>query len=209
MEDRWEGAYSEVNVALRPQIYGEHWPAMAPSMQAMYAHSRTHTYLNCWYVGQGESYAMWKLYDAAAKGVAIRTTAGLLQASLVGEHRPEISGARVNYVDYSKTYIPEGNLFLPYIYKRLSFSHEMEYRLLAMWSARVLETDEHQTAIRSEPDLPPQFLREAVDLGVLIDAIYVSPDAPGWVARTVADVASKYLPSVDVRHSDLAADPVS
>jgi hypothetical protein len=127
MEDRWEGAYSEVNVAVRPSLYGEHWAMMARSMPAIYKYARTHTYLNCWYMGAGESYAMWKIYDAAGKGVAIRATVGRLKESLVGSRKPPIAGAKVQYVDYSTTFIPEGNSFFPYVHKRSSFSHESEY----------------------------------------------------------------------------------
>jgi len=208
MEDRWEGSYSEVNLALRPSLYGEQWAIMAPAMPQMYQHGRTHTYLNCWYLGSGESYAMWKIYDAAGKGVAIRTTAGRLKESLIGPCRPVIFGAKVQYADYGKSFIPEKNLFLPYIYKRSSFSHESEYRLLAMWSPKVLEMDEQNRAICREPDLPPLFLREHVNLDRLVEAVYVSPDAPDWVARVVREVTGKYMPHLDVRHSDLAADPV-
>jgi hypothetical protein len=208
MEDRWEGAYSEVNIAARPSVYGENWPIMAPVMSAMYQHGRTHTYLNCWYMGEGESYAMWKIYDAAGKGVAIRTTAGRLKESLIGTRQPPICGAMVQYVDYTKTFIPEGNLFLPYMHKRPSFSYENEYRLLAMWSPEVLEMDEQKVATRTEPDVPPPFLREPVQLDRLVEAVYVSPDSPDWVARVVRQATGMYMSSLDIRHSDLAADPV-
>ena len=72
----------------------------------------------------------------------------------------------MKYVDYDATFIPEGNLFFPYMHKRLSFEFEREYRLLAMWSPKSLEVDDHNTVVRSEPDDPPLFLRERVDLGV-------------------------------------------
>lgn len=208
MEDRWEGAYSMVNVAARPDLYAEHLDVMSKTMPLMYQHARTRTYLNCWYVGEAQSYAMWKLYDAAGKGVAIRTTGARLKRALVGDHRPALSGAKVQYVDYDATFIPEGNLFLPYIHKRESFEFEHEYRLLAMWSPKSLEVDEHNTAVRTEPDLPPPFLREQVELAVLIERVYVSPDAPAWVAGVVREVTARYRADVDVVHSDLAADPV-
>jgi hypothetical protein len=208
MEDRWEGAYGPMNVSLRPEMYGEHWEKMAPTMGLVYRHARTHTYLNCWYIGEHESYAMWKLYDAAGKGVAFRTTAGRLHRALIGDHRPRIAGAQVSYVDYNNTVIPEGNLFFPYVHKRLSFAHEQEYRLLAMWSPKVLEMDEHNAAVLSEPDNPPLFIRENVDLGLLLETVYVSPDAPSWVARVVANATEKYVDNVSVIQSDLAADPV-
>ncbi len=77
-----------------------------------------------------------------------------------------------------------------------------------MWSPKTLEVDEHNTAVRTEPDLPPLFLREQVELAVLIERVYVSPDAPAWVAGVVRDVTARYMADVDVVHSDLAADPV-
>ncbi|MBO1030961.1 DUF2971 domain-containing protein [Tessaracoccus sp. SD287] len=209
MEDKWEGSFSDLNVAERPAIYAEHWSeSFAKAMHNLYLHGRTHTYLNCWYMGDAESYAMWKLYDAAGKGVAVKATIGRLQASLKGVHRPEVCGSQVKYVNYATTYIPERNLFLPYIHKRLSFAHEQEYRLLAMWSPKVLETDQNNTATLTEPDVPPVLLREAVDLDELIGSVYVSPDAPDWVAKVVSEVTRQYLPRLEVRHSDLAADPV-
>jgi len=208
MEDRWEGSYSAVNVAARPTVYAENWEAMSQQSGLLYRFGRTHIYLNCWYMGAHESYAMWKLYGSAGKGVAIKTTTGRLKGSMTVTKGQDVSGSQVRYVDYAETFIPEGNLFFPLMHKRLSFDHEHEYRLLTLWSPKVLETDEHDTAVRTEPDLPPRFLREGVDLRQLIQEVYVSPDAPDWVARTVTDVTHLYMPDVDVRHSDLAADPV-
>jgi hypothetical protein len=206
MEDRWEGSFSSVNVAHRPKIYGEHWPAVSSAFPGMYAFTRAHVYVNCWYMGSDESYAMWRLYDASGKGVAVRTTAARLKAALQGAVM--IFGAKVLYVDYNATYIPESNLFLPYVHKRRSFAHESEYRLITAWSPKVLELDEHKAAVRTEPDTPPPFLRESVDLLSLIEAIYVSPDAPNWAARVVNDVVHRYVPGVGVTQSDLGADPV-
>jgi hypothetical protein len=68
--------------------------------------------------------------------------------------------------------------------------------------------NEHKVTTRIEPDLPPPFLREPVHLDRLVEAVYVCPDAPDWVARVVRQVTGKYIPSLDIRHSDLAADPV-
>lgn len=208
MEDRWEGAFSAVNLAMRPRLYGENWDVMSSHMPVIYQHGRTHTYLHCWYMGLNESYAMWKLYDVAGKGVAVRTTAGRLKQSLLGTRQILVHGAQVQYVNYDESFIPEGNVFYPFVHKRLSFAHESEYRLLAIWSPKVLEVDEHKTAVRSEPDLPPLHIREPVDLDLLIESVYVSPDSPDWMAKVVRDVAGKYCRDVEVRHSDLRADPV-
>ena len=42
MEDRWEGAFSAVNVAARPTIYGDHWERMSRHFQPSYQYARTH-----------------------------------------------------------------------------------------------------------------------------------------------------------------------
>jgi hypothetical protein len=206
MEDRWEGAYSSVNVAQRPAIYGKNWPAMSTAFPQMYAYTRTHTFVNCWYMGADESYAMWRLYDAAGKGVAVKTNTARLKSALRGAVM--IHGAKVSYVNYDATYIPEGNILHPYVHKRRSFSHESEYRLITAWFPKTLETNEHNVGVRSEPDTPPPFLRESIDLETLVEAIYVSPDAPSWAAGVVTDVLHRYAPDMEVRQSDLGADPV-
>jgi hypothetical protein len=43
MEDRWEGSFSSVNVAQRPTIYGEHWPAMSSFRSCMHSLGATST----------------------------------------------------------------------------------------------------------------------------------------------------------------------
>lgn len=206
MEDPWEGSYGPVNVADRPILYGDNWDEMSKWTEVAWRFGRTHGYMNCWYAGEHESYAMWKLYDVSGKGVAIKTTTGRLKAALEGGLA--IHGAHVRYVDYTKTFIPEGNLFFPLVHKRMSFQHESEYRLLTMWSPEVLAVDENNTATDTAPDDPPAFLRETVDLTGLIEAVYVSPDAPEWVAEVVSRTTERYLPEIDVRHSDLRADPI-
>jgi hypothetical protein len=208
MEDGWEGSYSTVNISLRPSIYASFWEEMSKVTTAMYEHGQTHIFLNCWYMAKHESYAMWKLYDATGKGVAIRTTAGQLKKSLKGSLSSNIFGSQVQYVDYSQTFIPENNLFSRYVYKRLSFEHEREYRLISMWSPRTIKVDENSTVLEAEPDNPPFFLRADIDLGKLITAVYVSPGSPEWMAKVVTRTTEQYLPGVEVRHSDLNSGPI-
>jgi hypothetical protein len=157
-------------------------------------------------MGADESYAMWRLYDSSGKGVAIKTNAARLKAALQGS--AQILGGQVSYVDYGATYIPEGNVLYPYIHKRKSFAHESEYRLIALWSPKALVVNENKVAVQTGPDTPPPFVRESVDLNALIEAVYVSPDAPSWAAGVVADVVQRCAIGAPVRQSDLSADPV-
>jgi len=63
------------------------------------------TKISCWHCADYESDAMWKLYAASRKGVAVRTTAARLQAALqpfrlaphYGEEEP--FWGRIRYLD--------------------------------------------------------------------------------------------------------------
>ncbi|MFC7532323.1 hypothetical protein [Actinoplanes sp. GCM10030250] len=206
MQDRWEGAYGPTNAAMRPQVYGEHFDAMQEQLPKVAVHARTHIFLNCWYASDCESAAMWSIYDREGRGVAVRTTKQRLLKSLTGSNR--VHGATVQYVDYSNHWIPEGNLFNPFLFKRRSFEHEREYRLLTLWSPKAIRVDEHNTVIEAEPDNPPIGLRETIDLTEMVDQIFVSPEASGWFHRVVQQLVKDYGHSWAVQHSDLSSDPI-
>ena len=101
----------------------------------------------------------------------------------------------MSYVDYLKTELPEGNGLTPFVYKRASLSHEQEYRL-------VVQTE------KSEVTAPPEFMRLPVDNELLVQSVFVSPDAPDWAAQVVERAVRTYLPGVLVQHSDLLQDPI-
>lgn len=64
---------------------------------------RMNSYLNCWYEGEHESMAMWRLYASGteSKGVGIKTTVGQLKKAI----GCFVEIGRIDYIDYSK----EGN----------------------------------------------------------------------------------------------------
>lgn len=206
MEDSWEGAFGEYTRKMGPVVYGEHWEQISRHFPTLYHWFRSHTYMNCWHVGAVESAAMWKIYVGDGKGIAIRTTAERLKAALVGPDH--VTGAQVQYVDYSNTWIPHGNEFWALMHKRKSFAHEQEYRLMRSWSPEVYETDENNNVTRSAPDIPPPFLREPVNLKILVQAVYVAPDAVAWVESAIRKVTTTYAADIEVRRSDLGLGPV-
>lgn len=128
VSDPWEGSYSEVNQALRPQLYGEDFENMSGSWANLRQYGLKRTHMNCWHLAEYESAAMWEVYQREGRGVAIQTTWEALTSSLNSER--SIYGARVTYADYTKTFIPERNLFDAFIHKRHYFSHEQEVRLI-------------------------------------------------------------------------------
>jgi hypothetical protein len=209
MADRWEGSAGPVNLEAGPLLYGEGYARMRPQMAYARQQVRQEIYLNCWHASEHESAAMWSLYQNSGEGIAIRTTWGALKSSL-GAPWP-IRGGAVNYVDYRVTFIPEGNLFSPFMHKRVSFTHEREVRLV-LWSRLdrgplgSLTVGEENAAAAHGPT--PAGYDVPVDLAQLTNQIYVAPEAAGWYAALVGKVIKRYNLSWDVLHSDLAADPI-
>jgi hypothetical protein len=205
MTDKWEG-YFESNLGKRPSEYGEDAELMSLISPGIYHHGRKHVFLNCWHESEVESAAMWSIYDAADRGVAVQTTYGSIKSSITSDR--SIYGGKVIYVDHSKKFIPEGNMYLPYLHKRLSFEHEKEWRLIASWAAGISERDEHGKAVKWGPDEPPKALHISVDLQNLIQRIYVSPNAPDWFLEVVTLLASSLGFTWPITKSDLSGDPI-
>ena len=57
---------------------------------------RAYTYINCWYLSEHESAAMWRLYGGAEAGIAIRSTYSRLQHAF----RDVVEPVHVGLVQY-------------------------------------------------------------------------------------------------------------
>jgi hypothetical protein len=201
--DAWEGALSEATLLSRParaealaaQIReatgGSSWSA--EDVIRTYANSseqmQYRVMINSWYLGNGESAAMWKLYSSP-DGVAIRSTAGKLMKELpanVGDSA--ISLDPIRYVEYSLEEIPEERWNSPFLFKRRSFEHEREIR------AHLLHRNPAPTGL-----LAP------VDLDALVEAVYVAPASPSWHREVVESLCRSYGLDAPV-HQSAIDDP--
>lgn len=146
---------------------------------------RKNSFLSCWYEGEYESIAMWRLYASGkdAKGVALKSNVKRLREAI--DHDVEIG--RIDYIDYSKVW-PNANEAL--WRKRMSFEYEHEVRIRVITEGGLSDT-------------PPEYMRLPVKLDGLIDSVYVSPMAESWFKDLVADVLNKYGLSKQVFHSTL------
>lgn len=205
MSDRWEGSLSEQNLVMRPQLYGDLSEQVLTQMAMMRPMFLQRIHMSCWHLSEVESAAMWDIYQREGRGVAVRSTWGRLKESITAER--DVYGAKVKYVDYRTTFIPEGNVFDAFLHKRESFSHEREVRLVMGTGL----SGPHPTEEGNNVDLGPEgpVLPVAVELGRLIEAVYVAPDAPGWITQVVDSVTRQYGFDFSVRQSDLARDPIA
>lgn len=154
-------------------------------------------YINCWFAAEHESAAMWKLYLQSPEGIAIRSDHDTLCLAL--ERSPlKIRTTKVKYVDYERATIPIGNIFFPFVHKRMSFSHENELRAI-VWSFEDV----------NKPLIPDDSTLVGVDIdpGELIKGIHVSPSAPKWFGELVEQVVRRYGLSCSVEKSNLYDRP--
>jgi hypothetical protein len=175
---------------------------------------RRWTWVSCWNQSEVESDALWGRYVRAEHGLAVRTTFSRLTRSM-GEPLPPIDDrtekergvdaavyvGRVFYVDYDTAAWPQGNLFWPFVHKRLSFAHEQEVR--AVISDFPIGPDGHLDCSM----VGPVSRLVEVDLSQLIEAIFVSPIAPEWFADLVRRVCARYGVVAPVWQSALSAAP--
>lgn len=165
-EDRFEGA-----VAVQPHD----WPVdprydSLEGLEGAFEQLRRLTKISSWHRADYESEAMWKLYAAEGKGVAIRTTAGRLSASLqafrlkpeYGEEEP--FWGNVRYVDLFAVRL-RATMEERFFYKHRAFEWEREFRVAI--SVRMAQ----------ETGVPvPEFgIDVSFDPSLLIESIYVGP----------------------------------
>lgn len=158
---------------------------------------RTRNYVSCWHMSDYESEAMWQLYTRDCKqGIAIQTTFDRLYHSLLSELNFDFG--LVNYIDYNKYNNGNSNkrfsLFDALWYKRKSFEHEKEFRIIV--------EDDRKPAFR---DIDKSI---EIDLVTLIENVYISPQAEEWFVKLVQEIITKrYNLDLRIHQSDLTTLP--
>lgn len=221
--DDYEGSITRAMLAeqrqkwayLTDEEYAKHFkrPIDKEAMKTNFAY----IFLNCWHMNEGESAAMWSLYQGGQpQGLAVRSTFRRLAESITDECPIRITP--VKYIDYDRNSIPT-TPYLQYIYKRRSFDHERELR--ALYIADRLksvpvppeEIDPnakwHSTLKTIEVDPPdPGGVKIRTDLDRLVERVYVSPQARPWYAELIRSLLRRYGRQWAVQHSSMDADPV-
>jgi hypothetical protein len=192
-KDTLEGSYSRFNIKSRGKVYKE-WDEenrdiALQQMSDAQTRIRSYIYINCWHINTRESSAMWDAYSSSAAGIALQSTVCRLKAEMKASSR-QIHIGEVHCIDYDETWMPEGNLFWPYVHKDESFRHENELRCVY---ADFPNFGEHGKP-ESEFGLEIQC-----DLNNLVESIYIAPYAPDWFKEMVSALVTKY--GVDFRVS--------
>jgi hypothetical protein len=168
------------------------------NLNDIYKRSSEIIYVNCWYLSEYESIAMWKLYSESNKGIAIKTSVSNFKNSFDNTTESIFAG-KIQYIDFEKdTYYSHGkhqyysgNLMTPHIHKRNIFKYEKEYR--AIYSA-------------ANPQGEKGF-NINVDLTKLIEEVILAPFFPEWLFNFIKKITNNYLPNVQIKKSIFESKP--
>ncbi|MGG3641453.1 hypothetical protein ABES38_08745 [Bacillus gobiensis] len=179
-----------------PSFYNKRTSKLAQvtieSAERLYKGNKKNVLISCWHMNNYESAAMWDLFLKTNEGIAIQTTVGKLMDSF-NDAEEDILISKVHYIDLDKELMPEGYLIYPFIHKRKSFMHEQEIRAIHI-------------DLGDFDRLPPHYefgKNIKVNLDVLIERIYVAPDAPKHFGELVNYITKKYDLDKPIQHSTL------
>ncbi|AKG54003.1 hypothetical protein DGWBC_1358 [Dehalogenimonas sp. WBC-2] len=144
---------------------------------------------------------MWSLYAKNNQGIAIQSTFSKIVDSMkkVKEH---IFIGKVQYIDWDKDWLPEGNLLYPFIHKRKNFEHEQELR------AVIQDMSAKGESINLSAPPWENGIYIPVALNILIEKVYLSPITPTWVFDLLKSTTAKYGYSWEISRSSLDDTPV-
>ncbi len=187
-------------------IDGDWWKrspgdSLDPYINKYSSKSGHRNFLSCWYKAEMESYGMWQIYGKGSDSVAIQSDPWNYIHSkrplIVDPRDYTIAAGPVEYVNiatrgrYNHFYRQptDDELFW---YKDVGHSYENEWRMLVSLS------EEQYCAL---PSSDRAGLRVEVDLGRLIERVYLSPSTPNRFLRYWNDTLTDYGVDCEVRQS--------
>lgn len=193
--DPLEGSFTRAREAERQRLLADPPEGRTrEDLEAVFRHIAATTaavppcaYVNCWHQGDHESMAMWRGYGGGPYGVAIRSTARLLDQVLPERFGPNLANdiyiGQVRYLDYESVLerVPEEqNAYAPFVCKSVVYQHEHEVRAVLL-----------DLVVMGQDDTPRGRL-VPVDLPSLVEHVTVSPLAPDWFESVVGETCKRF-----------------
>ncbi|EGW39081.1 hypothetical protein [Desulfosporosinus sp. OT] len=209
-DDPFEGSYPIKNIESRKSIPGITSDLLI-ELERVNKKFKEYVYINCWHANDYESAAMWNLYLKSNEGLTVQTSLGRLARSIKNDRDYILHIHEIKYIDYSKDGFNDNNVMEAFCHKRKSFEHEREIRLIRT----LLQYSEANDILNDPKNIIVQGgLAIDVDLDILVENIFIAPNAPGWFIDLVKAVLIRYDLIYNtslfsrVRKSDLRFDPI-
>lgn len=211
--DPFEGSYPEINAKNREKLLAESLindkkddpnRVLGPILPTILRNIRRTTMINCWHMNYQESAAMWALYSKTNEAIVIKSTIEKLHLNLNDNYHI----GKVNYIDFKTAELPEGNLYTPFLYKRLSYMHENELRAITFIGALNSKPVIAEASIDGLEKPEVYGLWCHVELNDIIEGIFVAPTSPNWFLELVNQITKRYLIDKPVIRSSLDSEPL-
>ena len=186
-EDQYEGTFSEPTFEEIKKLSIDN-----PDFLNHYKIRREKVAISSWHINEYESFAMWQIFTQNSEGLAIQSTIGRLQRSLLPETDFDQYIGEVNYIDYKKELIPFDDSFFPFLFKRKSFQYEGEVRVITDIGVSDIKINEG--------------LKISVDINELIEKIYIHPKSENWYKNLVIQLVKQLGFKFTIEKSDLESD---
>jgi hypothetical protein len=109
----------------------------------------------------------------------------------------------VHYIDYDRDWLPERNVYSPFVHKRKSFEHEREIRAII----REVLRNNLGIELAGEPN-PQEGILVPVSVSELVTQVSVAPTTAEWFRDLVGRVTARYGYTFNVIRSSLDERPV-
>jgi hypothetical protein len=191
LKDKREGSFSnemkdglsKIYEALQPESkeISSTDPVNSASEYEQYV--KNNSYFTCWHKNADDNMIMWEIYGKTENSVAIKTNSSKLKSAFnledVMKFSLEVALDDVEYINSDS--IPSiQSSRQPFFVKRPHFNFEKEVRLY-------IRAREHHLN-----DSAPFGYKIPIDLNILIEEIYVHPDAESWFFDAIVDLVKKY-----------------
>lgn len=200
-EDVFEGTFPHYNAMHRDEIYGED---IIPKniFDMMEKAMKNWLYVSCFHKNEYETAFMWKQY-ADNDGIAIKTTFERLKMAF-SNTKEAIYISNVQYIDYDKEFMPEGNGMYLAVHKRKSFEPEREVRCINVGMPKSKPNPSNPRELIADiNEKTPVGRFIDIDMEELIEEIYISPYAASYIKENVELIASKFNISAKIIQSKL------
>jgi hypothetical protein len=195
LEDKYEGHLPKKNKDIIVNLINK------KNIIDHYLFLKKHCHVNCWHMNDEESVSMWSSYAPGNSGIAIKSTIGRLKKAFKDAVEDIIIGP-VSYIDYDNDSIKEDSSFATSFYKRKNYKSEQEVR--AFTSTMSNCTLNSNGGYNLENETVASGISIKIDLSLLIEKIYVHPNAPIWFYELIKSIMKRYgYSSIEVMKSDI------
>jgi len=206
-KDPLEGKYGKLTIKnlekkylkLYGQIFVDNWKALYFSQGDYINAVKRNSLVSCWHKNSNENIKMWKEYTHSDKSIAIKTSIKNLHKSLdISKNNGfSIIFSEVEYIDFHNTIQEfEKHIIAPLFYKDIEYKDENELRVI-VWKRpenNILNTGLSNFNVCNGGSL-------LIDLNILIDEIYISPNAPSGFENEIKELISKKIEIKTIKRS--------